>query len=273
MSRSALVLFGIGIAGVFVLAGGLVGGFLNLPSILITFGGTIAAGCLAFPASKIADLLRRIGDVLGDKPGLATPQEIARLSAVYRVGGVRRLEDAERSIRSPFLKFGVGLVVDAYDRSVIEEWMSAEIGRTRARFESHQRILRTLVKLAPAFGLVGTIIGLVMMFRSLADPAQMGPAVSVALLTTLYGVLLANLLLLPIAAHLRERSEEDLFEMEAVLDGVLMIHEAVNPNLIARRLASGETAVPAAAGNGGQPRAESRHAGPAFDRGRVPARA
>ncbi|MBI3391580.1 MAG: MotA/TolQ/ExbB proton channel family protein [Nitrospirae bacterium] len=112
-----------------------------------------------------------------------------------------------------------------------------------------------------------------MMFRSLADPSQMGPAVSVALLTTLYGVLLANLLLLPIAAHLRERSEEDLSEMEAVLDGVLMIHEAVNPNLIARRLASGDAAVPAAAGNGNRPRAESRHAGPAFDRGRVPARA
>lgn len=272
MSRSALVLLGVVIAGVFVLAGGLVGGFLNLPSILITFGGTIAAGCLAFPASKIADLLRRIGDVLADRPGLATPQEIARLSTVYRVGGVRRLEDAERSIRSPFLKFGVGLVVDAYDRSVIEEWMSAEIGRARARFESHQRILRTLVKLAPAFGLIGTIIGLVMMFRSLADPSQMGPAVSVALLTTLYGVLLANLVLLPLSAHLRERSEEDLSEMEAILDGVLMIHEAVNPKLIARRLASGETVVPTADSNG-QRQSAPRPAGPGGGRGYAPARA
>lgn len=272
MSRSALVLLGVGIAGFFVLAGGLVGGFLNLPSLLITLGGTIAAGCLAFPASKIADLLRRIGEVLADKPGLATPQEIARLSAIYRVGGVRRLEDAERSIRSTFLKFGVGLVVDAYDRSVIEEWMSAEIGRTRARLESHQRILRTLVKLAPAFGLVGTIIGLVMMFRSLADPSQMGPAVSMALLTTLYGVLLANLILLPLSAHLRERSEEDLSEMEAILDGVLMIHEAVNPKLIARRLASGEAVAPPASPSG-QPQAAPRQAGPGGGRGYAPARA
>ncbi|NPV81754.1 MAG: motility protein A [Firmicutes bacterium] len=218
--------------------GGSVKIFLDLPSLLITMGGTFAGVLINYSISDILGLLSvvknafivrlpKIQDVI---------EEMVRLSEVARKDGVLALESAELTIKDEFLAKGIELIVDGHDHDTIKQMLEIELASLESRHALGQRILRTMASLAPAFGMIGTLIGLIQMLRSLDSPDKIGPGMAVALLTSLYGSLWANLICNPLAGKLELRSEQEMFVKILMLEGLLAIWKEDSPRLIREKL-------------------------------------
>jgi len=203
--------FGLVFAAIFM--GGNAAGFVDIPSIAIVVGGTFAVTFVMFP----------LGVVIGTiKVGLKTlmiksndPQNIIRLiTSLADTARKQSLVSLEKvAIDDPFLKKGVMLVVDGSSETLVRSVMEIELDFMRQRHRQGQSVFKGMGTMAPAFGMIGTLIGLVNMLSNLSDPSSIGPAMAVALLTTFYGAVLANCVFLPMATKLEERSAEDALFM------------------------------------------------------------
>jgi chemotaxis protein MotA len=140
------------------------------------------------------------------------------------------LEEAE--ITNPFMQKGVDMLVDGHDADVVRATLQKDINLTTERHETGSGMLMALADVAPAMGMIGTLIGLVAMLSNMDDPKSIGPAMAVALLTTLYGAFLANVIAIPLASKLKLRTEEERMNQELVLDAVLGIQDGQNPRVI-----------------------------------------
>ena len=213
---------------------------MNLKSAAIVLGGTLVSALLAYPFETFRGLLASLQQVFQrprtDLDGLI--QRIKELARIRRMYGPRELGEEAQRVEPLFLRKGIELIVDEYDRFEIAGIMEKEYELYFACRQSQINILSTLAKLAPAFGFVGTIIGLLNVLNHLGAPAQIGRGMSLALLTTLYGLLLANLLFLPLAKKLSEQTQHDTLVLYIILEGVLDVCEAKNPWAIAHRLKS-----------------------------------
>jgi len=156
------------------------------------------------------------------------------LAVKARKESIIALEKEE--IDDPFLAKGIRLVVDGTAPSLVQAILKTEIGFMKQRHLSGQKVFKTLGALAPAFGMIGTLIGLVQMLQNLSDPGSIGPSMAVALLTTFYGAVLANLVAIPIAEKLGGKSAEEVLMMEVVIQGVLSILEGDNPIIVRSKL-------------------------------------
>ena len=212
--------------------------FVNIPSALVVIGGTIGATLMRNP---LATVLGTFGVVMkGFMSKVPEPipliTQIVQLCKQARKNGMLALESVE--IEYAFLGKGVGLGVDGVEpdqiRSILETDLRFMVGRHRRG----QEILEGMGAAAPAFGMIGTLIGLVQMLASMEDPSTIGPAMAVALLTTLYGALLANVICLPLADKLKVRSQEEALNMMVCLEGVLGMVSGENPNQISQKLKS-----------------------------------
>ncbi len=212
--------------------------FVNIPSALVVIGGTLGATLMRNP---LATVLGTFGVVMkGFMSKVPEPipliTQIVGLCKQARKNGMLALESVE--IEYAFLGKGVGLGVDGLEpdqiRSILETDLRFMVGRHRRG----QEILEGMGAAAPAFGMIGTLIGLVQMLASMEDPSTIGPAMAVALLTTLYGALLANVICLPLADKLKVRSQEEALNMMVCLEGVLGMVSGENPNQISQKLKS-----------------------------------
>ncbi len=227
------------VVGIAILMGGDVGTFVNIPSMLIVVGGGFAATVIRFPLTHVFQAL-----ILGSKVAFTHKninpkdmiEEIARLAEVVRKDGPLGLENVE--IEDEFLKKGAQLVADGHDSEQIVDMLERERDLNLERLDEGQRIYKAIGDAAPAFGMIGTIVGLVQMLSSMDDPSTIGPAMAVALLTTLYGALIANLIALPIADKLSTKSKISEVNHTLSIDGVIQISEGKNPNLIREMLTS-----------------------------------
>lgn len=207
--------------------------FWNVPALLIVFGCTAAAVLIAFPIKPILKSLASVRKCFADSK--TNPREIIdRLvlfaESVRREGLLaqeRKLED----VREPFLAEGLHLVVDGLPPAIVENILSGEIEAIRHRSQLEQCVFLHCGRCAPAFGLVGTIIGLVMMLTRL-DAASVGPGMAVAILTTFYGVLSAHLFFLPVAEKLRQLGETETRIKSMIVRGVLAIQAGEHPRII-----------------------------------------
>jgi len=147
-----------------------------------------------------------------------------------RKGGFLALEEAE--IENPFMQKGVDMLVDGHDVEVVRATLGKDIAMTTERHEFGATIFKGLGDVAPAMGMIGTLVGLVAMLSNMDDPKSIGPAMAVALLTTLYGAMLANLICLPIAVKLGNRAGEEKLNQSLVLDGIIGIADGQNPRVI-----------------------------------------
>ncbi|MFC3094778.1 flagellar motor protein PomA [Alteromonas sediminis] len=226
------ILGAIGFVVMAMVQGGDIGMFINGPSVLIVFGGTIFV-CLAqytlgqfFGAGKVAAkaFMFKIEapDVLIEK--------VVEMADAARKGGFLALEEAE--IENPFMQKGVDMLVDGHDVDVVRETLSKDIKMTTERHEFGASIFKAMGDVAPAMGMIGTLIGLVAMLSNMDDPKAIGPAMAVALLTTLYGAFLANVVCLPIAVKLGNRATEEELNQKLVLDGIIGIADGQNPRVI-----------------------------------------
>jgi len=213
---------------------------LNLKSGLLVFVGTLAIGSLSFPIKSHRDLFKTLHTLFRDRETdyQNLIKHIARLSRINRLYGNLVLEKESDTIENLFLRKGVELVVDGYDPYEIHNIMDKEYELYFSRKESLTNILDTFQKLAPAVGFVGTIMGLIDVLGNIGTPPEMGKGMAIALLTTLYGLLFANFLFLPLSKKLAEHIKAESMLLYIVLEGVIDISNDRNSKAVAYRLQS-----------------------------------
>ncbi|HIJ78889.1 MAG: MotA/TolQ/ExbB proton channel family protein [Desulfobulbaceae bacterium] len=215
-----------------ILLGGSAGLFLNIPSILIVIGGTLATAFIRYSMADVINSVKVALNAFFSK--LSVPGEIileiVNLANIARKNGLIVLE--QQPINDPFLKKAIMYCVDGHEAEFIEEVLKKEVNLTVERHEVGQGLFKGMGESAPAFGMIGTLVGLVQMLANMSDPASIGPAMAVALLTTLYGAVMANLFFIPLADKLALRSQEEERNRKLIVEGVLGILKGLNPRVM-----------------------------------------
>jgi len=206
--------------------------FADTQSVLIVFGGSLFIVLSNYSIGQFFGIGKIIAKAFIFK--LEKPEELIEkavdMADAARKGGFLALEEAE--ITNSFMQKGVDMLVDGHDADVVRATLQKDINLTTERHEKGAGMLTALADVAPAMGMIGTLIGLVAMLANMDDPKSIGPAMSVALLTTLYGAFLANVIAIPLATKLKLRMEEEKMNQELVLDAVLGIQDGQNPRVI-----------------------------------------
>lgn len=235
------LILGIGlvIGSIFIGGGGL-GPFINIPSLMITVGGAFAAILINFPLKNVLGAVSVIKKCF--LHSLPQPSEVIEqfkeFGAVVRKDGILALEQQVEDIKDPFLKRGLEMVVSGISKEEIEKLLEVEVAAIEQRHQTGKKIVDATAAAAPAFGMIGTLIGLVQMLRSLDDPSQIGVGMATALLTTLYGALVANLVCIPLAGKLETRSAEEVNVRELMTTGLVSLVDGKTPRVIEDRLQS-----------------------------------
>ncbi len=206
--------------------------FLNVPSLLIVGLGTVMVVLMKFPLAHFFSAFKIAMKAFMHKP--EDPQSLIRegveLANVARKEGVLGLEG--REISNPFLERGIQLCVDGHEPEFVRQMLNKDVNLTIERHERGQAIFRAIGDVAPAMGMIGTLIGLVQMLTNMDDPKAIGPAMAVALLTTLYGAVIANAFAIPIADKLALRSNEERLNKALILEAINAIQEGINPRVM-----------------------------------------
>ena len=201
-------------------------------------GGTIGAGLIHYRFKQLLGAFSVAKKAFLYKP--RSPTELISRLVSYatqaRREGILALESAAEEVDDAFLKRALQLAVDGHEVSAIEAILGTEIEQLKDRHRSGAEIFTSLAAYAPALGMIGTLVGLVMMLQKMNDPSSIGPAMAVALITTFYGAILANLVFSPIAGKLRTRSAEEVLYKELAMEGVLSISLGDNPRIVEKKL-------------------------------------
>ncbi|SDJ66342.1 flagellar motor protein MotP [Salimicrobium halophilum] len=245
--RDILTPIGITLGFIMIMAGimfnGGVGGirsFIQATSVFIVLGGTIAALLVNFNMIELK-LAYRAVKVSFSKDSMELPDLIrlfVKLSERARREGLLALEAEVDELEDPFIKKGILLSVDGIEPEVINDIMSAEVSAVEERHQRGRAIVEKAGEYSPAWGMIGTLIGLILMLEDLNDPATLGPQMAVALLTTLYGTFLANLVFLPMAGKLANKTDQEIFKKQVVIEGVIGVQSGQNPKILEEKLSA-----------------------------------
>lgn len=222
----------IGLLVMAMLLAGDINMFVDTQSVLIVFGGSIFIVLSNYSMGQFFGMGKIIAKAFMFK--IEKPEELIEKSVemadAARKGGFLALEEAE--ISNSFMQKGVDMLVDGHDADVVRATLQKDIDLTTERHETGAKMLMALADVAPAMGMIGTLIGLVAMLSNMDDPKSIGPAMAVALLTTLYGAFLANVIAIPLAKKLELRMNEEKLNQQLILDAVLGIQDGQNPRVI-----------------------------------------
>lgn len=224
------------IVGAIMFGGGALGGFIDVPSILVVVGGTLATAFIMFPMKVVFGSIK-VGMkafFAKDTDASAMIDQLVMLAEKARKESLVALEKV--AIEDEFIKKGILLVADGTEESLVRAVMDTEISFMKQRHRQGQGVFKGMGTMSPAFGMIGTLIGLVKMLQNLSDPASIGPAMAVALLTTFYGAVLSNVIFLPLAKKLEERSQEEALYMEIAMEGVISILHGEHPQIVREKL-------------------------------------
>lgn len=224
--------------GIMVNPGSSILSFVDIPSIIIVLGGTMSAVAVSYPLPTLMGLGKVGGKAftVGKYDAQAIIVKIIELANVARREGLLALEEAVDQVQDDFLKKGVMLIVDGTDPELVKNILETELSYIESRHGNGKAMFDSMGSLCPAFGMVGTLIGLVLMLKSLDDPSTIGPSMAVALITTFYGSLFANLIFIPIAKKLGGKSAEEITVREIMIEGLLSIQAGENPRIIEEKL-------------------------------------
>jgi len=212
--------------------------FLDVPSACIVFGGTLASTLISFPLREIKSLIsvtrnaflhkaQKIPDII---------KIILRFALKARREGILALESEIETVNDPFIIKSLQLAIDGTSPEIMEEVLRNEVSHVTERHALGQGMLKAMGYYAPAFGMIGTLIGLVQMLKNMNDPSSIGPGMAVALITTFYGAMLANLVCLPLASKLKIRADQETLVKEVVISGILAIQSGDNPRVVEQKL-------------------------------------
>jgi chemotaxis protein MotA len=230
---------GLGVVAYGIFLGGSFSAFVDFPSIVIVIGGCIAATVMRFTLSNLLTALGT-GASIAFAAKAADPrdliEEIAGIADVMRKQGPLGLENVE--VDEDFLKKGLQLIADGYEPAFIRDALERERDLQLTRLQEGQRIFKSMGDAAPAFGMIGTLIGLVQMLGSMDDPKKIGPSMAVAILTTLYGAVIQNCVCIPISDKLGSRFDEEEVNRTLIIDGIMLIRESKSPAVVREALLS-----------------------------------
>jgi len=221
-----------------IYSGGSFSAFVDVPSMVIVIGGAICATLISNPMSKVKGIVGVIKKAMLHKAESPQKliQELVSYAEIARRDGILSLEAQCKDIEDPFIVRGIQMAVDGTDPELIEQIMETELENLIERHENGKALLDTIGKYAPAFGMIGTLVGLVAMLANMSDPSKIGAGMAVALLTTLYGAIFANVVALPIADKLAKRSAEEILLKTIIIKGVMSIQSGDNPRVVEQKL-------------------------------------
>jgi chemotaxis protein MotA len=216
--------------------------FLNLPGFGIVMGGTLAATFIAFPLNEVTRVFGLFWTVLKNEKMYVQNdiEELVSVSKTWMSGDLRKAEAHLEIIGNPFLKSGLQMVIEMTPHDDIMEFMSWRITRLQAKEQAEAQLFRVMSAFAPAFGMIGTLVGLINMMFILGsgDMVAIGHQLAVALMTTFYGVLLANLIFKPVAVKLERRTEERVMLMNMIMQGISLMSRKKSPIMMRETLNS-----------------------------------
>lgn len=215
-----------------MILGGSIMMFVDVTSVLIVVGGSVFVVMMKFTMGQFFGAAKIAGKAFMFKAD--NPEDliakVVEMADAARKGGFLALEEME--IPNAFMQKGIDLLVDGHDADVVKATMQKDIALTNERHESGANVFRAFGDVAPAMGMIGTLVGLVAMLSNMDDPKSIGPAMAIALLTTLYGAILSNMVFFPIADKLGLRREQETLNRRLIMDGVLAIQDGQNPRVI-----------------------------------------
>jgi len=214
--------------------------FFDVASIFIVLGGVIASMLITFKFEQIK-LTGRVLKESFNKTEDRLPELIQlfiRLAERARREGILALENELEEVEDPFIKKGILLAVDGIEPEVITDILNAEITAIEERHYKGRVLLEKAGEYAPSWGMIGTLVGLILMLNQLSDPATLGPAMAVALITTLYGTVLANLVFLPMASKLEAKTEDEVFLKQIIIEGIIGVQSGQNPRILEEKLSA-----------------------------------
>lgn len=219
-------------------SGGTLGGIIDIPSVFMTIGGSFCSILILAPLNKVIGMFKVMGRSfkIPDFGEKQLVQNMVALSEKARREGILILEDGLEDLQDPFMKSGLRLVIDGTDGAVVRKIMESEMSQTEARHMEWINIITQWAGFAPGFGMMGTVLGLIGMLNNLEDKSSLGPNMAVALITTLYGCMMANWILAPMAQNLIQQNTDEMRVKEMVIEGVLAIQAGENSRVIAQKL-------------------------------------
>ncbi|MBN2212155.1 MAG: MotA/TolQ/ExbB proton channel family protein [Sedimentisphaerales bacterium] len=231
---------GISLVGyaIFAGAGDKVGVFIDPGSAMMVIGGSIASTLVSFPLAAFLRSGKIFSKALMHKEQSAQKliADLVGYAEIARRDGILSLENATRDANDPFIVKGIQMAVDGTDPELIEQIMNNELEAIAGRHDQGKAIFDNFGKYGPAFGMIGTLVGLVVMLMNMDDPSKIGPGMAMALLTTLYGSMFANMFALPVADKLSQRSDEELMLKTIIIKGVMSIQSGDNPRIVEQKL-------------------------------------
>ncbi|MDP6985062.1 MAG: motility protein A [Candidatus Latescibacteria bacterium] len=211
---------------------------IDPPSMIIVVGGTLAATLIANPLPDVIGLIGVIKCAVLTNVPMPTEiiERIVGFAETARREGILSLEAAIEEGDDPFLSTGVRLAVDGTEPDLIMDILETELQFVEERHKEGQEIIANMGNAAPAFGMIGTLIGLVIMLKNMDDPAAIGPGMAIALLTTMYGAILANIIFGPISAKLKRYSSKEVLAKRMIIEGIMSIQSGDNPRIVEHKL-------------------------------------
>lgn len=226
------------IIGSILCGGGSFAAFLDPPSMMVVLGGATAATLVSFPPRSFLAVFKVTTKAvfyrLDPVPELI--EQIVSLAETARRDGLLALESRLDEVRNSFIVLGIQMAVDGTRPEVMEDILRTEIDAVATRHRDGKSVLDSMGRYAPAFGMIGTLIGLIIMLGDMSDPSNIGKGMAVALLTTLYGAIVANVVFLPLADKLGFINRQELLAMEVILRGIMAIQAGENPRVIEQKL-------------------------------------
>jgi chemotaxis protein MotA len=214
--------------------------YFNLIAMLIVVGGVLGAAFIGFRWERLVIVCRVLRSLYGTR--VRTPEEIVEilvdLSVKSKINGILSLQNDQEDVSINFLRRALGLLVDGFPKEQIREILTTEMYFFKLRREESERVLRTIAEVTPPFGLIGSIVGLMGMFSAGYENLAILQAISTALSSTIYGAILAYFFFLPFAAHIRERTGNELLLQKIILEGTIAIESELKPRMLEMKLKS-----------------------------------
>lgn len=226
------------VLGAMAIGPGGIATFVHIPSMIIVFGGTISVTMLAFPISDLKPIVKIMLVTAVRKTPSPTDEidRIVELANLARKEGLLALETKLQTVEDPFFGKGIQLVIDGFSADTVRDIMELEAECEETRHSTGKKIADQLGAFAPAFGMIGTLVGLVQMLQDLSDPAGIGLGMATALLTTLYGAMGANMVFIPVAGKLEMVAKQNQQLRRLMIEGVVAIQSGEKPQLIKEKL-------------------------------------
>ncbi|EEG74058.1 motility protein A [[Clostridium] hylemonae] len=227
-----------------IMQGGKIGSFIDVASIMIVVGGTLCAVIASFPFNMLKNVGKHFTKLLSNKKFQVEPviDMLVEFAQLARKNGLLALEEKANQLDDPFFKQGIMLVVDAMEADKVREMLETEVDSMSQRHEEEIAIYEKAAGYAPAFGMIGTLVGLINMLKSMdlsqGSSSTLGESMATALVTTFYGCIMANLMFMPIAKKLRIRNEEEILYKQIIIEGVIGIQSGENPKNLKEKLVS-----------------------------------